>query len=116
MGADELFDCEAFKAIANRQASLLEGEAYGMGDAADKREEYAQLYERVPVKATDKQIAYIRILCRDGWLAIDDFPSSRHFRRKKNLTMSQAHALIQRGKKRMVDDKQQKKVARERGW
>ena len=118
MGIDKIEDCGAFKALANRQATMLDVESVGMGDsdAEDKREEYARQYERGTVMSTVKQIDYILILCKGGWLTKDDFPSSHHFNRKKALTKSQAHALIQKGKKRMAEDKQQKNVARERDW
>ena len=118
MGIDKIEICGAFKAMTNYQETMLEAESFGMGslEAEDKREEYARLYERGPVMASDKQIDYILLLCKGGWLAEEDFPSSHHYWRKKSLTKSQAHALIMRGKKRMSDDKHWKSVARERGW
>ena len=116
MSADELFDCEAFTAIAIGSGGGFEQGISNIADIEDKREEYASQYERVSLRATVKQADYILILCKCGWLTKDDFPSSHHFNRKKALTKSQAHALIQKGKKRMAEDKHCKNIARERDW
>lgn len=112
MGADKIFDCESFKAI-----STGDGCSGGIEEElADRREEFARQYERMPVKATTGQIDYIHLLLNEGWIDKSDFKTSKEFHRKKSMSMDRANELIRLGKKRKVEDRHWKNVARERGW
>lgn len=113
MSSDELFDCEAFKAITNGSGG---GFDQGIADIADKREEYASQYGRVTLNATVGQINYILLLLKDGWLDKSDFTTSHEFHRKKSMSMARANELIRLGKKRKDENRHWKTVAKERDW
>jgi len=68
-----------------------------MNNDYDGQYDYNRDYDPM---ATDKQIDYVRLLCREAWLFKADFPSPQSFYRKRNLTRNQADALIKLGKKR----------------
>ena len=44
--------------------------------------------------ATDKQVAYVRQLCKEARLFKDDFPTPETFYKKTTLTVAQADKLI----------------------
>lgn len=85
-------------------------------ELADRREENAALYGQYPRNASPKQLDYIRLLCKEGWLTRGDFPSSQKFFRKGKLTIAEADRLIQLAKSRRQDDRKWRNYARCQGW
>lgn len=73
-------------------------------------EERAQSYA-VPIyqTATEAQLKYIQILLRDGFLSKEDILPTGHYFRKKKLSVKQAHEFIKLGKKRIANEREQRK-------
>ena len=53
--------------------------------------------------ASDKQVRYLQILCRQVWLFEVDFPAGT-YRRKSRLAVHEADRLIKLGKNRKWDE------------